>query len=354
MSNFELAKKANVSLSHKYDDKGHVLAHIEINNMYEHTFDSASRISKALNSSSGSDLELTTTQLGSRLNGGSYFMVDDQLVDFRDSHYDGFVQDDNAIEQLMKYIGYKPVESRTRAGLRLNTVSSDIMLMNRYDSAEFQVPGYVHGGKFQSNMLFNWSPFNTHVRGAFEIIREICTNGMIGSTELISHKIPMINRWEEHLEIASKQMQHSVKSLVSSRFSEMGHTRASVSDLQLIGDHVKNRKETTTNVNDRNRLDRLASVADPIAHCADFYNKNVFLDKNIAARAPGHLTQFDLFNIVTEVLSHTTGNEESSAGALQKFANKLLFPARDDQKIVPIRQPIASPFSDPDVAFFGA
>jgi hypothetical protein len=353
--NYTLFRNANVKVSNVFNKKGDIQAHILVNGKHEHIFDASSRVSKALSHASGEQLKLATAQLEDRLTEGSYFFVDDQLVDFRDSIYTGFVHNDRSIEQLVRHIGIAKNETLTRSGLRLNTVPSDFMLMNRHSTEGFDVPGYLAGGAFSSSILFTWSPFTSFVRGAFEIVRQICSNGMVGTSELINSRIPLINRWEEHLQIANLQMQNKVSGLVQNRLGEMGHERASVADLQLIAKHAGIRKLETKNASERSRLDSIIAVSDPVNHLADYYHGNVFQDKSIAARVGGHLTQFDCYNLATELSTHTGETEESTTGALQRLANGLLFPAANSGGIREInRTPLLSAFSNPDQAFFGA
>lgn len=351
---YTLFRNANVKVSNLFDGSGNIRAHILVDGQKEHVFDASSRVSKALSHASGDQLSLATSQLENRLSNGNYFFVDNQLVDFRDGSYSGFVHDDRAIENLVKHIGITDNENVTRSGLRLNTVPSDFMLMNRYSTEGFDVPGYLQGGKFTSSMLFTWSPFTSFVRGAFEIVRQICSNGMVGTSELINSRIPLINRWEEHLQIANIQMQNKVSGLVTHRLSEMGTQRASIADLQLVARHAAIRKQEVGNLAEKRRLDAIIKVSDPIIHLSNHYQPNVFAEKNIAARVPGHLTQFDCYNLATELSTHTSESEDSTTGALQRLANGLLFPSNTDGIRELNRAPILSAFSNPDQAFFGA
>jgi hypothetical protein len=348
---YTLFRNANVQLSGFFNEAGDAQAHIIVNGQKEHTFEPSSRISKTLaHDIDGHEKKL----LEQRLNNGSYFFVEDQLVDFRDGVYNGFVHDDHAIEKLFEHIGICKTENTTRSGLRLNTVPSDFMLMNRYSTEGFDVPGYLQGGAFTSNMLFTWNPFTSFVRGAFEIVRQICTNGMVGTTDLINSRIPLVNKWEEHLQIANMQMQNKVSSLVQTRLAEMGRERATVSTLQLLTKHAMNRKVKADNLSEKHRLDTIMRVSDPKLHLLDHYQPIVFDNSNIAARVPGHLTQFDCFNLATEICTHTTESDDSSVGALQKIANALLFPMNGSDTINLNTAPLLSAFSNPDQAFFGA
>lgn len=355
MNNYQLVRNANINLTPIHNDQGHIQAHISINDEFEHTFTANSRISKALSFTDGSEaLKVATAQLRDRLNGGNYFLVDDQLVDFRDSQYIGFIHSDSNIDKMVQHIGIKDNDELTRNGLRLNTTESDYLLMNRINANEFDVPGYLRGGKFQTNILFNWNPFTSFVKGAFELVREVCTNGMVGSTDLINTRIPIINRWEEHLNIAQIQIGRQVNDIVVHRLADMGQQRSSVRDLQLIAKHAADRANETNDIVEKSRLQRIGHIADPVLHLRDYYNDSVFKESNVSAQVPGHLTQFDAFNLATEINTHTKSTDTSTDGSLQIFANRLLFPSNEQQKTIINKSPIISAFSDPDLAFFGA
>lgn len=355
MSKFDLLQNAEVELSTVISESGHTLAHINVNNKYQHTFCQSSRISRALDHANNTEsLRVAKSQLQNRLNNGSYFFVEDKLIDFRDNQYTGFVHDIDSINKMMDIIGYSNVDHKIKSGLGINTITENFLLANRFSAEKFDVPGYIQGGKFSSNILFSWNPFVSFIRGAFEIVREICSNGAVGSSDLINTRIPIINRWEEHMAIANDQMQRQVKQLANTRLLDMSSERAIVKDLQFITSHSAIRKNNTTDLLEKDRLSKICQIADPVIHLSSYYKPEVFEDNNLSAQVSGHLTNFDLYNLITEVLTHTNETEDSTSTALQRMANKLLFPNKDQSKTIVNKQPILSSFSDPDVAFFGA
>jgi hypothetical protein len=244
-------------------------------------------------------------------------------------------------------------EDKVRAGMRLNTTPSDYMLLRRYSTEHFNIPEFSHGGVFDSNIIYSWNPYNSLVRGAFEIVRQICTNGAIGISELISSRIPIINRWEEHLAISNTQLQNKVQSIVKDRLKTMGDTRANVSTIQLLHRHAADRLESAPAFQ-KHRLQQIKFVTDVDEHLINYYNSSVLRDNNLASRSPSHLTEFDAWNLATEMSSHTEDNEKSSVGGLQRITNGLLFPAKDAKERTFDITPLASQFSNPEQAFFGA
>lgn len=333
---------------------------ITVNNDKQHTFATSSRISKAM-------LVMSEEDLGKRLSGGSYFFVGDHLIDFRDRHYNGFEHSDQAIDKLMEVIGTKDSTYRERRAFGSNTTLSTTMLANRWKSDNFQIKAYQEGGAFTSNLSYVWNPFHQHVRGVFELVRQICTNGMVGTTDFFQSRIPVINRWEEHLEIAARQIQNRVNDQVTVRLEQMGKQRASVSELNLIADHAENRLIDLRAMDFAERADfekaammlrNIFFAAKPSIHLAGYYKPAVFENSSLAAQMSGHLSLFDAWNMVTEMNSHSDESELSTGAALQRLANSMVFDkgnqfARHNMKNNAIRQPLLSSFSDPRTAFFG-
>jgi hypothetical protein len=321
----------------------------------EHTFDKNSRVSKALETMSPADLQ-------TRLSGGQFFFVNGQLIDFRDAQYNGFVHSEKNIDALMENIGAK--ESKARFG-RNTTTPSGIILANRWNQQDIHVEGYQEGGAFTSNLNYDWNPFHQYVRGSFELVRLICTNGMTGSSDIFNARIPVVNRWEEHLEIASREIQNKVNDTVSARLRQMGREHASVAELQLISNHAENRLLELDIVDvgslaqledTRKTLRNINNIANPEIHLHNHYKASAFEDKNLGAQLAGHLSLFDAWNLVTEMFSHTKEVGSSSNTALQKMANALVFDGdKRNARLnrTDVTAPIMSSFSDPEVAFFG-
>lgn len=352
----ELIRNAKVEVRPVITDSSDVLAHITINDKYEHTFESSSRISKVLSMTGDTrSFEVAKQQLQERLDGGDYFMIDGQLVDFRDSVYNGFVHTDDSIGHLIDNIGIMRNDDALRSGLKLNTQSSKHILANRYSSEGLEIAGLNEGGMFNTNIVYSWNPFTSFVKGAFEIVRLICENGMVSATDLISSNIPLVNRWEEHLKISNKQMQNAVQGLVGKRINDMVSERASVTDLRLIAKHAENRLSSVIDPNEKERLERIKFIADPMIHLPEYYSLESLQDTNIAAQLPGHLSAFDAWNCVTEIMTHTSENEKSTPRSLQGFANSLVFPKKEANTNHHLNTtPLLSAFSNPEVAFFGA
>lgn len=329
-------------------------ANIAIANIggYEHRFDAKSRVSRALDMMSADDL-------AARLTGGQYFFMEDdngenQLIDFRDSQYDGFVHTDDSIEHLMEVLG---ATQGSRVRVHENTTSKNISLGRKWSGHNIVVPSYKDGGEFESELHFGWNPFIKTINSAFMLYRLICTNGMRGLRTFMNTKIPLVNRWEEHLEIANRQIQNKVEGMVTRRMTQMGAERATVAEVDLLTGHAYKRTQTVANSNELGKLqtlNRIIDIANPRLHLASVYKDEVFADKRLAAQMPAHISVFDLYNMVTEVRSHTSEAEDSTDRGLDKLSNDLVFDRKDlTQYASRFMLPRESEFSDPDAAFFG-
>lgn len=355
---YELIRNAVVEVTAIGSRKG-VSAEITVNGKYQHRFPHTSRISKHLSIMQPADL-------AERLSGGSYFFVksDDEstMVDFRDGQYVGFIHEDKTIDKFIETLGFQPMSNLPLHRTRRSSADEEynggkVVLRKVWSDGEIQVPGYAAGGEFTSQLSFVWNPFVKTINSSFDLVRLICANGMIGLTSFLNTKVPLFNRWEEHLDIASRQIQNKVNTIVVDRVQTMATERASVGQCLLLEQHIVDRlySPTTKSEDERKRLLALMAAISPKTHLGNVYKDSVFVEKALAAQLPAHLTQFDAWNIATELRSHTHDAVKSSGNALDRFANNLMFD--DDASFTAsvgrfggVRQ---SAFSSPERAFFG-
>lgn len=353
--NFEMIRNAHVEVTAR-PSSGGLVAVAHINDKYEHVFDNKSRVTKALGVMSPQDLS-------TRLSGGHYFFVEDDLIDFRPGMYNGFIQTDDSIGQLIEHIGVIDAADirKTMRTLKGNTMSTKHLLGAVWSDHGITVPGYHDGGEFKSQLLFMWNPFNKNVNTFFQLMREICENGMVGLATFLNRKIPLINRWEEHLDMANRQIQNKVEAVATRRLAQMGSERASLDELSQLHSHARTRHEHALKQGrldvrslEIERLQRIMDVLNPERHLSGIYRSNVFGDRKLSAQVPGHLTTFDAYNVATELRTHTNGSDKSTDLALDRFANRILF---DRKNLIGVSAcasaPALSSFSDPDAAFFG-
>jgi hypothetical protein len=293
------------------------------------------------------------------LDGGNFFFANGQLLDFRDGHYHGFVHGDDSIDKLIEVIGYTEGESGSTqiANVRrkMGNTEHGIVLSKVWSDHEIEVPLYQDGGQFNSRLSYKWNPFMKDVHSAFDLVRLVCTNGMTSLTSFLNTRIPLVNRWEEHLEIASRQIQNKVSNKVIARLAEMGGERATVAECQLIVEHANDRlKNANGDRAQRERLKHIAMIASPLLHLGQMYKENVFSDRRLGAQLPAHMSTFDIYNMATEINTHTQESTSSTSHAMDKMANALVFDREDLTKHASrYGQPAVSAFSNPDEAFFG-
>jgi hypothetical protein len=358
---FDLVRDANVTVTPIVSGTGKqrsVCAEVVINDKYQHRFPASSRVSKHLDVMDAPDL-------AERLTGGSYFFVDGeqgagpQLVDFRDGQYNGFVHPDASLTKFMEVIGFQTRAAmpghRTRRGT--NEDGTQIVLRKVWTKDEIMVPGFQEGGEFHSELSFVWNPFVKTINSSFDLVRLICTNGMVGLTNFLNTKVPLLNRWEEHLDIASRQIQNKVNGIVVERVQGMTGERASVGECLLLEQHAYDRLYApgAKTEDERARLLALMSAVSPSAHLEGVYQSAVFQNKSLAAQLPAHLTHFDVWNIATELRSHTNQSKKSSDNALDRFANGIMFDdagynAAGANQLGAVR---TASFADPERAFYG-
>lgn len=344
----DLLTNADVTVDASTDRGNKAVAEITVNGEFKHRFSANSRVSKALEL-------MTPLQLQERLDGGHFFFVNGALFDFRDGTYNGFVHTDESIEALKNTIGIRL--ERDKLGRRVQNTQGPARLSKVWSTREIQVPGMDSGGVFNSRLTFNWNPFVETIRSSFDIVRLICTNGMTGLNSLFSAKIPLINRWEEHLDIADKQIQNRLFGMLGQRFSNMVSERATLNDVLRLRDHARERLDTYMNTADGERREKLRNIVaavSPELHLSEVYKTSAMEDRRLAAQLPSHLSAFDAYNIATELASHTNPTSKSSDNALDRFANELVFD-RNDKRAHAARfdEPLKAAFSDPDTAFFG-
>jgi len=347
-----MIRNANVQVTSQLTDRGDTVAHITVNDQFEHVFPASSRVSEQLSL-------ITPEELGIRLSGGAFFFIGDKLIDFRDQRYHGFTHDDASINALMDVIGYHPIETRAAriAHRTMNrTSSSEIALSKTWSNTEIEIPMYKEGGQFSSRLNFTWNPFGKNIKSVFLMERLLCSNGMVGTTPFVNMSIPLVNRWQEHLEIANSQLQNKINNVMNRRLVEMSTSRATVNDLMVLHRHIIGRMgELDFEGSSNDGLIRMAGLIDPYENLSSYYKEDVFDNKAIASQLPAHLSLLDVWNMTTEVCTHYDPTRDSSDAGMQKLANEMVFDrACATDKVHAIGANIQlAPFSNAEQAFFG-
>ena len=346
------AAHLNLSVEIEYTGRSsHNVAVIELDGM-THRFHRTSRVSKHLD-------DMPVKQLEEQLRTGAYFFVEvdgePKLVDFKLDAAHHFIHPDHEIRGLMNHIGVSEIDSVHRRNRHLhgNTQLDTHFLGAPYSAEDLTVDilnRMIAGGEFQSIVRYLWSPFNKAINGTFELIRLICANGMIGTTNFMNSKIPLMNMWEENMSIANRQLQSRIHNKATQRLNMMNTEGSSLLTLMQITSHIEKRLENDDIDAEEDAILRgLKNVVDPRVHMMNVYRESVFDNAHVAAQQVGHLTKMDAWNIVTEMSSHTSENNKSTTFALSRIANDLVFAERNFR----VKQMLDSPFKSADHAFFG-
>lgn len=342
---YELVRDADVKVAKSYSGRGSSFASVDVGD-YHVDFPVQSTVSQFLNHNEPSALQ-------DLLHGGTFFFVDGMLADFRYNTYNGFTHNDETVDQLMNIIGYN-TRSRLTTRSQGNYDSPQVRLMKQWDTRQVDINIAGQGGVFDTAVMFGWNPFHQHISTEFNIIRMICANGMVARTPVLTRKVPLINRWEEHLNIASRQLLDRTESHISERLEYMIDNRASVADIQRLHGHIMTRLKSAEDPQHMAVMRGLADQVSPTENLAGFYLDSVYENRSLTSQLPSHLTQFDTYNITTQLRSHTPENTKSTSNALDMMATKLLF--SDASQTVPVfngKVPSLAFFSDPEQAFFG-
>ncbi len=345
---YDFHRNANVVVTASKDSKHNLVANILVDDQYEHQFGHNSRIAKQLQL-------MTPDDLSEQLTGGHFFFVEGLLYDFRDSQYKGHIQNDDTIKHLNELLGITD-NSKTSLRVQENVTARSITLGRQWSNRDIMIEAFQDGGEFESELHYGWSPFMKTINSAFKLNRLICTNGMRGLRNFMNLKIPLINRWEEHLDIANVQIQNKVNAIVQRRMVQMASERASVAELLTLSSHAieRIRSEQPECAAANRQLRNINAIVNPQNHLGNIYQSHVFKKNSVSAQYPGHLTTLDAYNIATEIRSHSLETSNSTTRALDLIANDLVF---DHTNIIlpssgKVSRKVSS-FSDADTAFFG-
>ena len=250
------------------------------------------------------------------------------LKEWRDQSYTGFMQSDAFIDRF----------------------SSDTNLLQRaFD--DFSIDEYGAGGKFDISTGFNWSAFKPNLKTQVNILRQICSNGMVARSPLFEREVPIINLFDRHLDIAARQMGQIARREIANRIEVMGREHSTVREVDLVLSHIERRinDEKMYGVTDK-RLENLRDSVYVAGNISPYYKQGA-IETGIVKALPSPISRFDLWNIVTEMNSHTHGSIDSTSSALDRIASGLVFPKRDGIAITE-KQKGESTFGSPEQAFF--
>jgi hypothetical protein len=324
---------------------------IVVNGVYKHAFSPASNESRmCLNT------EMETIRM--LFNKGTYCFYNDILVDYRRADYRGFIHNDSSINELSERIGAKDMRTHGResaAGLfnqYRGSKNNGVFLGGEWDKFDLSVKSLGIGGEFENKLIYKWSPFSSNITTSLEIQRLVCTNGLMAISPLVTYEVPLINDWQRNLHIISAQLQPRLNDTLNARFEEMNVLRASVYDVQRANQLLNERINTVDLSSDEQcSLNFLAEKTKVRSSLGRYYKDPVFEDKSRSKNAISDMTQFDIFNILTEASTHY-GRDLENDSAIQRDLNRLVFDEIGRKKQLTPEIPLNQD-SDHRRAFFG-
>lgn len=358
---FKVLKNAKVEVSFKEMGGDDIRLVIQVENEMPHIFDKKARENKYL-------MEMDIQTIQEKFNGGTFVFKDGKLLNYRDAFSVGFVRDSDDMNRLSDIIGAEKVQpERNGVGgmfdrFRTNSINGDYFLGGQGQSFNLNIKELGEGGEFENRLIHKWSPFDQNLVISLETERLICTNGMVGMSSFVTKGVPFVNLYEEHLRLIAVQLEPEYNSLLKSRFKDMANQNASLQSMMnghnLLEARLKQnnihhmRGQTEETIQSRAKLKSLSNLLNVKQNLGGVYKNDAFSNKQQARHATGNLTQFDVFNILTEASSHTKGGDDNT-GSIQKEINVLVFDELNDKKNVKGSIPDVSTDSDHRRAFFG-
>ena len=234
-----------------------------------------------------------------------------RLVDYRTNRNKVFVQSEENLSMLSEILG-------------VDNSGKQLILGSKSFKYEFET--YDQGSNtFEAALSLPFSPFQRHVSCSVGLERLICLNGMITNASVFSYKIPVLNNVRENIEIGLSQIIPNVKNSLKERLEKMQNETASLAEAKRVHNFVVKRNSPANSAPDRRvRIQSLALASNVFLHCKN-YAKDVLEDRQSCKFLPSHLTRFDLWNILTELDSHTDETEESKSRSVQRYINTIMF-----------------------------
>ena len=169
-----------------------------------------------------------------RLTGGSYFYINDQLVDHRDSTYVGYIMSESDIEELMNTIGYSAnLSLKDLKGLHLvNSGRSDYALIKDYSKKGMSLGAVT--------LYHVWSPFSNNIRFSYKLTVE--EGDVFYNRPLKNRKISIISsNWYDELKLQSDNCINELVNLLEKKFNTLKIEKCNVREVTDITEHAVTR-----------------------------------------------------------------------------------------------------------------
>lgn len=346
-----LQNEQDVRIIPEMDKDGHLCAKLSLRGgEYEHVFNHRQAISVDMQ-------DINPDLIARQYVGGHYvFTESGELAEFRMPGYKGFIHSEMAVDELYDQLGL-PRRDRRALGESRVSISNKQDVKNPFGIVQLRdLPGLGDGGNHDVRLAYSWSMFSSKVQSVVEMVRLVCTNGAVARSAFLRQDVPIVNRWQQHLGIATDMMRGNVEGELKKRITETAHHRAPVKLVNLLNSHARTRRKFEDNTDELSRrLDNIIEATDTRHLLQSYYRESVLEDPNLTSGLPSHLTLFDAYNIATEMNSHTEAGDNSSTLALNNIATTIITSAEmyTRQMIVNQSNDIPRTFSSPEMAFFG-
>lgn len=360
---FEVIKNASCKVWY-HENKDTVQLYLAVENKEPHLF--------PLNASENKLIQqMSLKTIEEKFNGGTYVFNGNKLINYKDSTYNGFVRTTEDINILSDVIGSESYSGNRERGVngmfeqfRGNSIDKSTFLGGVGEIFELEVDNLGEGGVFENKLIYSWSPFDENLLINLEAERLVCNNGMVGMASFVTKAVPLVNRYEENLEVVTIQLQPQFNSILGNRFSDMSHQPASLHSMMQAHNLINNRLKQNNSILRKTSgfdleqekavqaLREMNNVLNVKNTLGGHYKSSAFSNKEQARHLQGNLTQYDVFNILTEAVSHSSGDSKSNEG-IQKAINSIIFDDLNDKKSVKGNVPNLSSESDHRRAFFG-
>jgi hypothetical protein len=322
----EIIRQARVT-THIITKEKEIILKIVVGDKYSHEFPAKSRESK---------LCLTTDKgtIDALFDKGTYVFYGDKLVDYRRADSFSFIHNDESIKELSERIGIHHYEEKSYSnavnGLfnqSRGSKNNGVFLGGEFSTFEMDIPELFEGGAFNNSLIYKWSPFSNTITTSLEVQRLVCTNGMVANAPFVTYEVPVVNDWEQSLKVISTRLETQINNVLGERFKGMANanSRSSVADLNRAHELLSTRFERShMSMEDAKKLSRLIDLVDPSKHLSDTYDLKVLENSKLCKIADSHLTQFDLFNVLTEASTHYGRDSENDLN-IQNQLNKIVF-----------------------------
>jgi hypothetical protein len=218
------------------------LPKIIINNHYEHTFNIHSNIYKVFKTKG-------IKYLQSQLNNGYFFIIDDNLIDFRYNTYNGYIC--NNPSKLIEQLGYIEFPTNNlRKSLHMLNINNDFLTIKLSNKLPLIYDAYIDDpDEYETGICYNWSPFQNYIR-CIPYLRYISTDLYYFHND--NKKIPLKGDWEKMILTNSSEF-------VNGQFLEM---LDKLMDIETDWDDIKKLLTLAKMNNDAEAIEYFSNIRD--------------------------------------------------------------------------------------------